>query len=432
MKMSPLTFFCENCGAANSTEDTACFACQEPLQFSFSAGSTSSPAPAPLTASTPQATSGQLFPGSLLHKRYEVVGEVGQGGFSVVYAAKDTKQKHKKVAIKQINLRAMKPRQVIDATDTYNREVKLLSRLKHVNLPRVYDHFTDADHWYLVMDFIEGETLEDYVLKAREGHLPVKEVLKIGNQLCIVLNYLHMQIPPVIFRDVKPSNIMRTPKGRLYLIDFGIARHFTPGQNKDTGPLGSPGYAAPEQYGTAQTTAQADIYSLGATLEALLSGHDPLDPSPSPVQPLPKKLRQLLDNMLDPEARKRPSAMEVRSHLAEIKLGHKGKALSFVWGLLIGSMPYSLIALMLFSMASLPELNTIAVVNTVFISLYILLLCTWPFVLVGQLIAAIRFLFSPPRRWMGLGMLTMLVFIVIAMTQAWLPYPISSFLGFFN
>ena len=80
------------------------------------------------------------------------------------------------------------------------------------------------------MDFIEGETLEDSVLKAKEGYLPVKEVLKIGIQLCTVLNYLHSQIPPVIFRDVKPSNIMRTPKGRLYLIDFGIARHFSPGQ----------------------------------------------------------------------------------------------------------------------------------------------------------------------------------------------------------
>ncbi len=239
MKMSPLTLYCEECGAANSTEDTVCFACQEPLQVS----AYSPPPPAP-TISSPSTSAGQLLPGSLLNQRYEIVSEVGQGGFSVVYAAKDTQQKNKKVAIKQINLRALKPRQIIDATDTYNREVRLLSRLTHANLPHIHDHFTDADrpdHWYLVMDFIEGETLEDYLEKAREGYLPVEEVIKIGIQLCKVLHYLHRQIPPVIFRDVKPSNIMRTSEGRLYLIDFGIARYFSQGKDKDTGPLGSPG-----------------------------------------------------------------------------------------------------------------------------------------------------------------------------------------------
>src|SRR5713226_8286387 len=101
MKMSPLTLYCEECGAANSTEDTVCFACQEPLQVT----AYSPPPPAP-TISSPSTSAGQLLPGSLLNQRYEIVSEVGQGGFSVVYAAKDTQQKNKKVAIKQINLRA--------------------------------------------------------------------------------------------------------------------------------------------------------------------------------------------------------------------------------------------------------------------------------------------------------------------------------------
>ncbi len=419
MKMSPLTLYCEECGAANSTEDTVCFACQEPLQVS----AYSPPPPAP-TISSPSTSAGQLLPGSLLNQRYEIVSEVGQGGFSVVYAAKDTQQKNKKVAIKQINLRALKPRQIIDATDTYNREVRLLSRLTHANLPHIHDHFTDADrpdHWYLVMDFIEGETLEDYLEKAREGYLPVEEVIKIGIQLCKVLHYLHRQIPPVIFRDVKPSNIMRTSEGRLYLIDFGIARYFSQGKDKDTGPLGSPGYAAPEQYGTAQTTARADIYSLGATLETLLSGQDPLQSSPAPGQPLPKKLRQVLDKMLEQEARKRPSATEVRLRLKDIQQGKKGRALSYFWGLLLGSMPYPLIVLLLFTMTSFPQLNAIITL------LYFLFLCTWPFVLVGQLIVAIHFLLFPsPRRLIGLGMLTMLVFLAVAILLAWLPSPIFS------
>ena len=424
MKMSPLTLYCENCGAANTAETTECFACQEPLQVSVPANFVQAPAlplptlsPAPSLPPTP---SEQLLPGALLHQRYEVVSEVGQGGFSVVYAAKDTQHKNKKVAIKQINLRSLKPSQVIDATDTYNREVELLSTLEHANLPHIHDHFTDPDHWYLVMDFIEGETLEDSVLKAKEGYLPVKEVLTIGSQLCRVLHYLHKQIPPVIFRDVKPSNIMRTPQGRLYLIDFGIARHFTAGQNKDTGPLGSPGYAAPEQYGTAQTTPRADIYSLGATLEALLSGQDPLETAPTASQPLPKKLRQLLDRMLEQDAHKRPTAMEVRARLEEMKHGKKGKVLSYLWGLLIGSIPYLLMLLLFFTMTSFPQLDP-------FFSLFILFACTWPFVLVGQLIMAIRSLFYPPRRLMGLGMLTMLVLLAVAILLGWLPSPFSLF-----
>ena len=275
------------------------------------------------------------------------------------------------------------------------------------------------------MDFIEGETLEDYVLKAPKGYLPFEEVLTIGIQLCKILHCLHKQIPPIIFRDVKPSNIMRTPKGRLYLIDFGIARRFTPGQHKDTGPLGSPGYAAPEQYGTAQTTARADIYSLGATLEALLSGQDPLDTASTPGQPLPKKLRQLLDRMLEQEARKRPTAGEVRLHLKDILHGKKGKVFSYLWGLLLGSLPYPLVLLLLFTTTSFPQLNAIDLVSSVFGLSYFALLCTWPFVLVGQLIMTIRFLFSSPRRWMGLGMLTMLVLLAAAILLGWLPTPLS-------
>jgi serine/threonine protein kinase len=127
----------------------------------------------------------------------------------------------------------------------------------------------------VLMDFIEGETLEEYLQKQPEGHLSVKETLGIGIQLCTVLAYLHNRQPPVIFRDLKPSNIMLTPEENLYLIDFGIARHFKPGQKKDTIALGSPGYAAPEQYGKGQTTPQSDIFSLGAILHHLLSGNDP-------------------------------------------------------------------------------------------------------------------------------------------------------------
>jgi serine/threonine protein kinase len=146
-------------------------------------------------------------------------------------------------------------------------------------------------------------------------------VLQIGLLLCDVLGYLHSQQPSVIFRDVKPANIMQTKGGHLYLIDFGIARHYVPGRKRDTGPLGTPGYAAPEQYGRAQTTIQTDIYGLGATLHTLLTGKEPtLIGTKTRKRFLQGKTRrqlhQLLQQMLEPDASQRPQTMaEVRLQL---------------------------------------------------------------------------------------------------------------------
>ncbi len=252
MPSSPL--YCDACGAANQPQATRCWACGQRLVASTEDTDSASSPPAEQPAPPP----------ALLVGRYHLIGIIGAGGFGAVYEAQDMQRKNAPVAIKSINLHHLSPEQVIEATDTFNREVRLLTGLKHPNLPRIHDHFIDPEHWYLVMDFIQGETLEEYLDRTEGKHLPVAEVLTMGMQLCTVLGYLHTRQPPIIFRDVKPGNIMRTPMGRLYLIDFGIARHFTPGQARDTMPLGSPGYAAPEQYGQAQTTAQSDIYSLGA------------------------------------------------------------------------------------------------------------------------------------------------------------------------
>ncbi len=167
------------------------------------------------------------------------------------------------------------------------------------------------------MDYIEGETLEEYLQKTSSGKLPLERVLNIGLQLCTVLDYLHTRQPPIIFRDVKPANIMQTLVGHLYLIDFGTARHLKPGQEKDTIALGSPGYAAPEQYGKSQSTQQADIYSLGATLHHLLTGDDPAeDPFrfaalQSTDPSLPAALESLIGQMLDLDPGKRPTSIAV-------------------------------------------------------------------------------------------------------------------------
>src|SRR2546426_73177 len=222
--------------------------------------------------------------------RYQIISKIGEGGFGTVYKAIDLQQGHL-VAIKEVNLQGLSPKAISEATSTFNREVSLLSNLVYPGLPRIYEHFRESDHLYLVMDFIKGETLETYLEKAQNRRLLLSEALDIGLQLCTILDYLHSQHPPIIFRDLKPANIMRTPEGRIYLIDFGIARHFQPGKARDTIALGSPGYAAPEQYGKAQTTPHADIYSLGAVLYQLLTGRDPSE-SPFRFSPLRPGTRQ--------------------------------------------------------------------------------------------------------------------------------------------
>jgi len=208
--------------------------------------------------------------------------------------------------------------ELAEASAAFKRETLLLAKLMHPNLPSIYDRFAEQGHWYVVMDFIEGETIETCLSQTPHGYLPISQVLEIGIQLCSVLDYLHTRQPPIIFRDLKPSNIILTPDGYIYLIDFGIARHFKPGKSRDTIAFGSPGYAAPEQYGKAQTTPHADIYSLGVTLYQMLTG---IDPSQTPFQftplklpghqPVPVGLDTLIMNMLELDETKRPDTMRI-------------------------------------------------------------------------------------------------------------------------
>ncbi len=318
--------FCDECGAALNHSATHCPVCQQDL-FVLSTRDQSINQIVRLTPVLPgsptiTAPSG----GTRLTQRYILLKEVGTGGFGVVYAALDRYNRNQQVAIKQINLRNLSPREMIEATDSYNREVSLLARLKHKSLPHIIDHFTDSEHWYVVMDFINGQTLEDYLKQARGTLRPLtlRQVLNIGIALCDVLQYLHNQRPPIIFRDVKPGNIMYTRTGSLYLIDFGIARLFNAGKAHDTGALGSPGYAAPEQYGKAHTTPQTDIYGLGATLQTLFTGLEPPELAASPQQHrywrrIPALLQPMLQKMMANDARERPTVAEVRKTLEHFR-----------------------------------------------------------------------------------------------------------------
>ncbi len=313
--------YCSNCGAPNSPDAAACFRCSASFKITR-------PLPPQLLEPndlTPAPIIAHLVPGQLLENRYRILCQVGMGGFGAVYKAEDVQQQHRLVAVKEIGLSGLSPQQVIEATDAFNREVLLLSDLKNASIPRIYAHYTDPEHWYVVMDFIEGETLEEYRLKAPGACLPLERVLVIGIQLCAVLHYLHDNQPPIIFRDVKPSNIMCTADDRLYLIDFGVARYFRPGKSRDTIAFGSPGFAPPEQYGKAQTTPRSDIYSMGVMLYQLLTG---VDPSLTPFRfidlrvmdaSLPAALDSLVMQMLEMEVDKRPASMDiVRQELQRI------------------------------------------------------------------------------------------------------------------
>jgi hypothetical protein len=167
----------------------------------------------------------------------------------------------------------------------FNQEAAILSQLSHPNLPEVIDFFEDQGRAYLVMEFIWGESLEKRIEQA-QSPLMERQVLAWAVQVCEVLEYLHSRQPPIIFRDLKPSNIMVNNANRIKLVDFGIARTYKENKLQDTIALGSENYAAPEQWGEAQTDARSDIYGLGATMYHLLAA---MPPSPAflPTEPEP-------------------------------------------------------------------------------------------------------------------------------------------------
>ena len=309
--MQSSTVFCANCGAGNPARAKYCFSCGQAVAGDVDVSMSMTILPI-----------GHLQPGSVVRQRYKVHMQIGQGGFGAVYKAEDTDLGQRLVAIKEMSQHSLGPQALADGIEAFKREALMLAGLRHEHLPRIYEHFAEDERWYLVMDYIEGETLDERLAKARDGSLPQVMALKIALQLCAVLNYLHTRKPPIIFRDLKPANIILTPEGNLFLIDFGIARHFKPGQAKDTIAFGSPGYAAPEQYGKAQTTPRADIYSLGSILHQMLSGNDPsLAPFRFPaLQKQEPGLRQLVAQMLDMDEASRPaSVLDVQQALEYLR-----------------------------------------------------------------------------------------------------------------
>lgn len=215
-----------------------------------------------------------LETGTIIDGKYKILNKIGQGGMSVVYLAMNEKA-NKQWAVKEVRK---------DVTQNFDiikqgliTEINMLKKLSHPNLPSIVDVIDTEDTFLIVMDYIEGVTLSVYL--EEHGACSQEEVEDWALQLCDVLSYLHTRDVPIIYRDMKPGNVMLKPNGDVVLIDFGIAREYKTHSNEDTVCLGTQGYAAPEQFGgLGQTDARTDIYCLGATLYHLLTGHNPSEP----------------------------------------------------------------------------------------------------------------------------------------------------------
>ncbi len=212
--------------------------------------------------------------GSIIDGKYKILNVIGKGGMSVVYQAVNERA-NKQWAIKEIRKDGVQNYEVV--RQNLIAETDMLKKLSHPNLPSIIDVIDREGTFLIVMDYIEGKPLSD-VLKA-SGAQPQEDVIEWAKQLCDVLGYLHSRKPAIIYRDMKPSNVMLKPDGNIALIDFGTAREFKSTSVADTTCLGTRGYAAPEQFGgQGQTDARTDIYCLGATMYHLVTGHNPATP----------------------------------------------------------------------------------------------------------------------------------------------------------
>lgn len=298
--------FCPNCGTKNKKTAKFCVKCGDKLTGSA-------------VEEVPRPSGLELKPDVVLDNRYRIQGIIEKGGMGAVYKALDLRLDNI-CAVKEMRENFEKDEYRIYAIDKFKSEALILSKLRHPNIPRVFDYFIENNRYYLVMDYISGQTLFK-ILKNRPGHrLEEKEVIGWTLQLCDVLSYLHSQDPPIIYRDIKPGNIMINEENRVMLIDFGIARIFNP-KSKGT-MIGTQGYAPPEQY-RGQVDPRSDIYALGATLHHLITGKDPQDDAPfnfPPVKDLRKDISDhfaaIIDKCLKFNMDERFSSIEeLREHL---------------------------------------------------------------------------------------------------------------------
>jgi len=306
---------CPQCAAQNSDKAKFCTTCGSSMQAAKSPASNK----------------------VLIQSRYEVECEIKRGGMGCVYRARDIRL-NIAVAVKKMLTGTMSAEQHRDAEMRFKREAELLSRLHHSGLPKVIDYFRDADPekpshnaHFLVMTFIDGKDLDTIIAARNQKPFPADKVIDFACQILKILNYLHRQNPPVIYRDMNPRNIM-VKDGRVFLVDFGIARIFTSRQKATS--IGTPGYAPIEQCkGFAEP--RSDLYSLGVVMHYLLTGIDPEDPGKPPFSFAPLKkantsvpdyLEEVITALLADRCGDRPTSAEMVLQMLDDGL-HKKTAL---------------------------------------------------------------------------------------------------------
>jgi len=266
-----------------------------------------------------------IAPNTIIGGRYRVIKPLGGGGMKLVYLAEDLRLAARPCALAEMVDSFTSPDTQKQAVAAFQREADMLAQLSNEHIPRVFDRFSEQNHHYLVMEFIDGITLEQK-LKDSGGKLPEDAVIDVALQVLDTLEYLHNLQPPVIYRDLKPSNVMLTASGQAKLIDFGIARLFQPLSNATM--IGTQGYAPPEQY-RGKVEFRSDLYALGATMHHALSGRDPaLEPPFSfpalrPLCPgITPALADLVDQALKYDVVLRVAdAAEFKQRLMAIKSG---------------------------------------------------------------------------------------------------------------
>ncbi len=262
-----------------------------------------------------------LSPGTLVDGKYKILQEIGRGGMSVVYLAMDTRL-HRKWAVKVVRKEGIRNFEIVK--QSLLAEIDMLKSFDHPNLPKIVDVIDAKESFVMIMDYIEGSSLSNLI---KDGAQPEATVIHWGKQLCDVLHYLHTHNPPIIYRDLKPANIMLKPDGQITLIDFGTARQYKEQNLADTTCLGTVGYAAPEQFGgMGQTDPRTDIYTLGVTLYHLVTGQNPTEPPYElyPIRTVNPQLSWGLEYIIGKCIRRNPeeryqSASELRRDLDDIK-----------------------------------------------------------------------------------------------------------------
>jgi serine/threonine protein kinase len=291
----PESKYCSRCGKPQAEVGAICPRCSRPnhkrVRYCVHCGSPLNRKPTEYPYST-----GKLPPGVALGGRCIVIRKIAQGGMGAVYEAISASGQEQRLAVKEMSfsvLENLKAEQKEEMVRAFYREFDLLRTLKHPNLPKAYDYFEDQGRLYFLMEYLDGQTLEAILKSTPPGQfISTDRVLAWAGQLCDVLEYLHSQEPPIIYRDLKPSNVMELScSNNLKLFDFGIARYYKAGKSSDTVRFGTDGYLAPEIIAHhVQTSVQTDIYALGVVLHELLTHRDPqlspfLHPAVSSINP---------------------------------------------------------------------------------------------------------------------------------------------------